>query len=122
MGWLYGVPWKSPDLTDEAKEALEIIGKNVWKDASIQFYTMRDSKKKSGKSVPKGIRRYLNKMLDERFNEYGWYDDAGYYFKERIWIRVTFRYQMSLEGVLDIPLIIGELFPMTGSSTCKITE
>ena len=166
---LVSVPWIVPDLTEEAKEAIDIIGSDIWKDASIQFYAERDAKIKAGKSAPKGMQRYLNQVLAERFEANGWYGDSGYFFKEHTWIRITFRHQMSLgsdiidaikvckkegmelaiilaanretlkivspndaaalvsfeklqkeilslDGALDIPLIIGELIPMTSAS------
>ncbi len=105
----------------------------------------------------------------ERFNYHGWDGDFGYFIKEKTWIRVTFRHQMSLGsdildalkvckkegieqavilaanrktlniispndaaaivsfeklekeilslyGALDIPLLIGELTPLTSAS------
>mgnify|MGYP000021223456 CR=1 FL=1 len=169
------VPWKVPALTDEAKEAMEIIGENIWKDASMEFHSVQNLKIKTGKSILKGMQRYLNKFLDERFNDYGWYGNAGYFVKKQTWIRITFRHQMSLgsdileaikackkdgmelaiilaasrktldlispkdapamisfeklqkevmslEGVLDIPLIIGELSSTTVLSDCKNVE
>lgn len=162
-------PWESPALTEEAKEAIDIIGSDVWKDASIRFYALRDSKSKSGKSAPKGMQRFLNEVLVERFNDKGWEGEAGYFFKGETWIRITFRHQMSLgsdivdaikvckkqgmklaiilaanrqtlniispndaaalvsfeklqkeifdlDGAIDIPLVIGELTPMTKAS------
>ena len=162
-------PWGSLILTDEAKEAIDIIQQDVWKDASIRFYALRDSKSKSGKSAPKGMQRFLNEILVERFRDKGWEGDAGYFFKEKTWIRITFRHQMSLgsdivdaikvckkqgmelaiilaanrqtlnvvspndaaalvsfeklqkeimdlDGAIDIPLVIGELTPLTKAS------
>lgn len=38
-----------------------------------------------------------------RFNSYGWDGEAGYFFKNKIWIRITFRHQMSLESdIVDV--------------------
>lgn len=166
---LLAPPWDKPNLTEEALEAIEIIGKDIWKEASIRFSAERDLKIKMGKSAPKGMQRYLNEVLVERFDAYGWEGDAGYFFKNKTWIRATFRHQMSLgsdildaikvckiegmelamilaanrstldvispndaaaivsfeklekeilslNGALDIPLLIGELTPMTSAS------
>ena len=166
---LLAPPWGKPNLTEEAIEAIEIIGKDIWKEASIRFSAERDLKTKLGKSAPKGMQRYLNEALVERFNAYDWEGDSGYFFKNKTWIRVTFRHQMSLgsdildaikvckieemelaiilaanrstlniispndasaivsfeklekeilslNGALDIPLLIGELTPMTSAS------
>ena len=166
---LLAPPWTKPTLTDETSEALEIISSNVWKDASVRFSAERDAKIKAGKSAPKGMQRYLNEILVERFKYHGWDGDSGYFIKEKTWIRVTFRHQMSLGsdildalkvckkegieqavilaanrktlniispndaaaivsfeklekeilslyGALDIPLLIGELTPLTSAS------
>ena len=166
---LYAPPWVTPVLTEEAKEAIEIISSDVWRDASIRFYALRDSKTKSGKSAPKGMQRFLNEILIERFLEKGWDGDAGYFVKGKTWVRITFRHQMSLgsdiidaikvckkegtelaiilaasrqtldiispndaaalvsfeklqkqiidlDGAIDIPLVIGELTPLSRAS------
>lgn len=93
---LVAAPWGSPDLSADVEEAIKIINDNIWRDASIQFYSVRDSKQKMGKTTPKGMQRYLNDVLKERFNSYGWDGEAGYFFKNKTWIRITFRHQMSL--------------------------
>ena len=166
---LYAAPWCMPKLTNEGLEAVEIIGDDVWRDASIQFAATRDAKVKTGKSAPKGMQRYLNDILAQRFLKKGWDGDAGYFVKGKTWVRITFRHQMSLgsdivdaikvckkegvelamilaatrstlnlvspndaaalvsfeklqrevmslEGAIDIPLVIGELTPMTSAS------
>ncbi len=93
---LVAPPWCKPELTAETLEALEIIADDVWKEASIRFSAERDAKLKTGKSAPKGMQRYLNEVLVERFTENGWDGGAGYFFKNKTWVRVTFRHQMSL--------------------------
>ena len=93
---LFSPPWCNPELTEETIEAIKLIGDDVWKDASIRFSAERDSKIKSGKSAPKGMQRYLNEVLVERFTSNGWYGNAGYFYKNKTWIRITFRHQMSL--------------------------
>lgn len=166
---LLAPPWTKPELTKETLEAIDLIGKNVWRDASIRFYAERDSKLKAKKSAPKGIQRYLNEVFAERFISNGWNGEACYFYKNKTWIRITFRHQMSLgsdilnalkvikkegmkqalilaankktldiispndagalisfekleneilslDGVIDIPLLIGELTPFTSAS------
>ena len=166
---LYAPPWGAPDITEEAKEAIDIISKDVWRDASIRFFALRDSKSKSGKSAPKGMQRFLNEIMAQRFIDKGWEGESGYFFKGKTWIRITFRHQMSLgsdiidaikvckkegmdlamilaanrptlnlispndasalvsfeklqkeivdlDGAIDIPLLIGELTPLTKAS------
>lgn len=166
---LVAPPWGAPPLPDEAIEAVEIIGDNVWHDASIDFVAERDAKLSAGKSAPKGMQKYLNKQLVERFESAKWESGDGYFCKADTWVRVTFRHQMSLgsdilsalkvcklegiefamilaanratldtitpndagaivsfeklqrevmslNGALDIPLVIGELTPKTNTS------
>lgn len=172
---LLAPPWCKPELTEETKEAIELIADDVWKESSIRFSAERDAKIKSGKSAPKGMQRYLNEILVERFTSNGWDGDSGYFFKNKTWVRVTFRHQMSLgsdildalkvckiegmqqaiilaanrktldlispndaaaivsfeklekeiislNGALDIPLLIGELVPFTSASVDINTE
>ena len=89
-------PWCEPHITEELKEAVDIIADDVWKEASIRFYAERDSKMHAGKTAPKGLQRYLNEILDKKFKKSGWSGDAGYFFKGHTWVRITFRHQMSL--------------------------
>lgn len=163
---IVNAPWCNPTLTEEFKEASEILADNVWREASIKFYAVREAKLNNSKSAPKGMQRYINEILDSKFAEAGWDGDGGCYFKNKTWIRITFRHQMSvgtdflnamkvckregvelaviiaanketlkiispndaaaiisfdkllnemvsLEGVIDIPLVIGELTPLT---------
>ena len=162
-------PWCKPELTDEIKEAVSIVGDDLWKDASIRFYSIRDARIQQGKSAPKGMQKYLNEIIDEKFLAKEWQGDSGYYFKNNTWVRITFRHQMSLgsdiidaikvckkegmelavimaanrktldlispndaaalvsfeklrdeifslEDAIDIPLVIGELSPLTSAS------
>ncbi len=166
---LVAPPWGAPALNEELEEAIKVLNDNIWRDSSIQFYSVRNSKQKMGKSAPKGMQRFLNDVLKERFHSYGWIGEAGYFFKNKTWIRITFRHQMSLgsdiidaikvckkenmdvavimaanrqtlnlispndsaaivsfeklqrevvslDGAIDIPLIIGELTPRTSAS------
>lgn len=166
---LVSCPWIKPQLTQETIEAIDLIKDDVWKEASVLFAAERDTKLKTGKSAPKGMQRYLNEVLVKRFTDNGWMGEAGYFFKDKTWVRVTFRHQMSLgsdildaikvckkegiqqavilaanrrtlniispndaaaivsfeklekeimslDGALDIPLIIGELSPMSSAS------
>lgn len=167
---LVSPPWGEPELTEDVKHAIEIINDNIWREASINFYAERAQKERAKKPAPKGMQKYLNDILKQRFQENEWEGESGYFFKNQTWIRITFRHQMSLgsdiidaikvckkegmkvavilaanqktlklispndapalvsfeklerellslEGALDIPLIIGELSPLTSAST-----
>ena len=93
---IVAAPWSVPSLTKEFQEAIEIIGDDVWKDASIRFYATREAKLNNGKPAPKGMQKFINELFDEKFEKAGWDGDSGYYFKNKTWIRITFRHQMSL--------------------------
>ena len=99
---LLASPWVKSRITEETAEAIELLKDDVWKEASVIFAAEREAKIKSGKSAPKGMQRYLNEVIAKRFNSNGWNGEAGYFFKENTWIRVTFRHQMSLgSDILD---------------------
>ena len=83
---LFCAPWVNTTPTKETKEALEIMGDNVWRDASIHFIAEREYKLSIGKNAPKGMQRYLNEVLDTRFSYNEWFSDSGYYFKGQTWI------------------------------------
>lgn len=93
---LVAPPWGAPAMTEEAREAVRLIGDNVWADASVDFYAKRDAKIRAGKRAPKGMQQTLNSILEERFVKSGWDGDSGYFVKGETWVRVTFRHQMSL--------------------------
>ena len=93
---LYSAPWARLSPTDEAAEAVEILGDGLWADASVHFYAERDARMSAGQRAPKGMQSTLNSLLCERFIKNGWMGDAGYFVKDRTWLRVTFRHQMSL--------------------------
>ena len=166
---LFAAPWVKAQQTAETAEAIELLKDDVWKEASVLFAAEREVKMKSGRSAPKGMQRFLNDVITKRFSSNGWTGEAGYFYKEQTWIRVTFRHQMSLgsdildaikvckkegmqqavilaanrktldlispndagaivsfeklereimnlNGTLDIPLLYGELTPMTSAS------
>lgn len=99
---LLASPWTKPQLTRETAEAIELLQDDVWKEASVLFAAERDAKLRSGQSAPKGMQRYLNDVITKRFTSNGWIGEAGYFFKEKTWVRVTFRHQMSLGAdILD---------------------
>ena len=89
-------------MTDETSEAIEILKDDVWKESSVLFAAERETKLKAGMTAPKGMQRYLNDVIIRHFTSKGWVGEAGYFFKNKTWIRVTFRHQMSLgSDILD---------------------
>lgn len=93
---LVAPPWGKPNLTIEAKEAIDILETDIWASASVDFYAKREALVHAGKHAPKGMQQTLNSIIDKRFSDNGWDGNSGYYAKNTTWIRVTFRHQMSL--------------------------
>ena len=83
-------------MTREAQEMVDVLGKGVWSEAAVSFYAERSAKVRSGKRAPKGMQKMLNRVIGHHLTQAGWEGDGGYYFKNRTWVRVTFRHQMSL--------------------------
>ena len=99
---LLASPWTVPQLTPETAEAINLLQDDVWKESSVLFTADREAKLKAGQSAPKGMQRYINDVITKRFTSHGWMGEAGYFFKEKTWVRVTFRHQMSLGAdILD---------------------
>lgn len=99
---LLASPWVKTWQTVETAEAIELLHDDVWKEASVLFAAERETKMKSNKTAPKGMQRYLNEVIAKRFTSNGWTGEAGYFFKGKTWVRVTFRHQMSLgSDILD---------------------
>ena len=67
-----------------------------WSQAATDFYAARLAKVANKSKAPKGIQPFLNKVLDQRFQEAGWEGMSGRYWKDGTWVRFTFRHQMSL--------------------------
>ena len=99
---LLASPWVKTWQTVETAEAIELLQDDVWKEASVSFAAEREAKMKSGQTAPKGMQRYLNEVIAKRFTSNGWTGEAGYFFKGKTWVRITFRHQMSLgSDILD---------------------
>ena len=75
---LVAPPWGKPELTDEAKEAVGILGEDIWAAASVDFYAKREALVRAGKHAPKGMQQTLNSIIDERFSIKGWEGDSGF--------------------------------------------
>ena len=153
-------PWGSPEPTKELMEAISIIGSGTTAAAKAQYNQLI----RKGESVPKGMQKVINKLLDLKFEKAGWSVNDGRYLKNGTYVRITFRHAMStgtdildamklcakddvvlaalfacslpalrtiapsqassmvsfeklsaeireLDGVIDIPLLLGELIP-----------
>lgn len=92
---IYPAPWTKKTLSSKAEE-LEAILDGIWKEAASRYVTVLDIRKGTNEKMPKGVQRYLNDVLEERFAEAGWDGKDGRFRKGQTWVRITFRHQMSL--------------------------
>lgn len=88
-------PWHNEQPHPDLIGALDLIA-GTWSEAASNFYAERMARLRAGRPTPKGIQKYLNKVLDTRFEEAGWEVNEGRYTSDHVWLRITFRHQMSL--------------------------
>lgn len=101
VDWV-AAPWHSQLPSRAWFEAIEVIGDNVWAEAAGLFHASRQEKIAKGQSAPKGAQAFVNRVLEERFQNAGWAGSAGRFVKNQTWVRITFRHQMSLgSDILD---------------------
>lgn len=73
-----------------------------WAEAATLYAADRSAKLGAGKRPPIGVQPHLNKVLSERYREAGWDGHGQRFLKEGVWLRVTFRHQMSIgSDILD---------------------
>jgi hypothetical protein len=93
---LYKASWNNEEPSKLLLEASEILKDNVWRETAINFYATRAAKLRNNKPAPKGMQAELNKVITSRFEKAGWVGIDGRFIKDQVWIRITFRHQMSL--------------------------
>ncbi len=99
---LLSAPWCEAQPTAELTDACSVLGDNVWREAAVDFYALRAARLKRGLSAPKGMQGQLNRVIESRFRDAGWFGAEGRFVKNGTWVRVTFRHQMSLgSDILD---------------------
>jgi len=92
---IYPAPWTKKELSSRADELEEILD-GTWREAASRYTAILNIRNEANTKVPKGVQRYLNDVLDERFSEAGWNGKEGRFRKGNTWVRITFRHQMSL--------------------------
>lgn len=92
---IYPAPWTKKVASPRADE-LEDILDGAWREAASRYSAILAIRQNSKSKIPKGVQRYLNDVLDERFSEAGWDGKEGRFRKGNTWVRITFRHQMSL--------------------------
>jgi len=99
---LLSAPWYDGQPTPALLEACRVLGDGTWRDAAVGFYAERAARVRRGRSAPKGMQGELNKVIARDFERAGWLGADGRFAKDRTWVRVTFRHQMSLgSDILD---------------------
>lgn len=79
-----------------------------WAEASSDYAADWRAKALVGKRGPVGVQKYLNAVLDKRFQNAGWGVYASTYTTATDWWRFTFRHQMSAgSNFLDALKVVG---------------
>ena len=88
-------PWVSPELAVSTADGERLLD-GTWSEAAQRYAADRAAKLAARKRPPIGVQPFLNRVIDERFEADGWFGGSGRFVKERVWLRITFRHQMSL--------------------------
>jgi hypothetical protein len=89
------LPSYSGELTKESIEGLGLLD-GVWRESANLFSVRAQSRRQSNKPDPLGIQPFINEAIDRRFLEAGWDGKDSRFVKNKTWIRISFRHQMSL--------------------------
>ncbi len=93
---LQAPPWGAAQPSPALQSALRLLADDVWSETAVRYYADREAKLRRARRAPKGMQSELNRVISERFAAEGWIGCDGRFAKERTWIRITFRHQMSL--------------------------
>lgn len=87
--WFEGNP--SPTLLSLNDSLL-----GVWSECADTFSAQVIAARNRGHAGPKGMQKQLNGAITLRLEADGWSGSDGRFIKDRSWVRITFRHQMSL--------------------------
>lgn len=87
--------WYQGEPTTEVSELVESLD-GVWRESANLFALETKLSANQGRSGPLGMQPFINEVINQRLEEKGWAGVDGRFSKNRTWIRVTFRHQMSL--------------------------
>lgn len=97
----YPAPWHTFKPSDMLVGTSDVL-RGTWRDAATNYYAERATRVRAGKKAPKGIQPFLNRVIESRFLEGGWSGGDGRFWNGEVWIRLTFRHQMSIgSDILD---------------------
>lgn len=87
--WYHGNP--TPEVT-ELIQSLE----GVWRESANIFSLETKLSLKQSRRCPLGMQSIINQVMSQKLEKEGWAGVDGRFSKNRTWVRVTFRHQMSL--------------------------
>lgn len=90
---LYIPDWVSVSTVDLA--SINRVLEGAWSDAAAAYAAEWTAQRTVRRRGPVGAQRYLNAVLDDRFQHSGWTAYASTFTRGDLWFRVTFRHQMS---------------------------
>jgi hypothetical protein len=83
-------------LSKEFLHSLQSDLSGVWKSAATEFYARFVALSAHGKNPPLGMQPVINSQLNEMMVAKGWQGSSGRFIKDNVWLRITFRHQLSL--------------------------
>lgn len=105
-------PWRSVRASAELIEAQQLL-RGCWREAAEAFYADFSAAKAHGTRLPKGVQRFINQSLNQRFRAAGWDGTDGRFTKNATWLRLTFRNNMGLGSDFLDGLRVNRLEGMT---------
>lgn len=69
---------------------------SIWANAASAFFARHVALNSLPSKQPKGVQAFINECLEETLPEYGWEGGDGRFIKNGVWLRITFRNQMSI--------------------------
>ena len=97
---LEAAPWTKVPPASQLGQVSLILGSDVWRQAAERYCEEKRAAQVSGIVGPMGVQPFLNAIIDDLMEENGWAGEDGRFTKDKVWVRVTFRHQMSLEADL----------------------
>lgn len=90
-------------------EQIEAPFRGSWSEAATLYAAERSAKLGAGKRPPIGVQPSLNRVLSQQFEAAGWDGEGQRFLKGGVWLRVTFRHQMSLgSDIVDALKVIAK--------------
>lgn len=88
--------WHAADPLPDFKDLAGVLVDGVWSEAARRFHEKRQSQIAAGRPAPKGAQAFINHVIGERLVSAGWAWDRGRASRNQVWVRFSFRHQMSL--------------------------